>query len=388
MFVSLEFKTMLFMSGLLAIALSLLLLAIHTRTAVINGLKHWVFANLCIGAAIIIFIQQPIPIPIRSLIGGLLIVSGFCLYYISIRIFEQRPLTQQIIHQLLTGLIVSNLLATLLAHNEYVSVIFNTALCVAISFGCALHLLRYSRYKRSLEYRFTGAFFIVFAGFSLYRLCVVALNTAQPVVHLNQWTWNEITFLVCMMSVLAINFGFILMVNQRLSELLAHSAGLDWLTGVMNRGNLEQVAEKMTLKSFKSNKSQAIILMDLDNFKNINDTYGHLFGDQVIQFFAELAKSNMREIDLLGRYGGEEFCVVMPITTEQQALHVAERIRYKFESTPILFNNTPVYCTVSMGICDSYRVGKDFKSMFSAADQSLYAAKKAGRNKVFLYSSL
>ena len=156
----------------------------------------------------------------------------------------------------------------------------------------------------------------------------------------------------------------------------------------MNRGNLEQVAEKMTLKSHQSKKSQAILLMDLDNFKNINDTYGHLFGDQVIQAFAELAKSNMREIDFLGRYGGEEFCMVMPITNEQEALQVAERIRYKFENTPILFNDIPVYCTVSVGISDSDQVGKDFKSMFSAADQSLYAAKKSGRNTIILYSSL
>ncbi len=388
MLASLEFKTLLFMSGLLAVALSLLLLAIHSRTAVISGLKHWVCANLCIGAAIIVFILQNISIPIRALIGGLFMVCGLALYFISIRIFEQRPLSKKIIQHCLLALIVSNIVVTLLSSNEYISVIFNTALCVAITFACALHLLCYSRYKRSLEYRFTGTFFLIFTGLTLYRLYVLDTNTAAPVVHLNEWTLNEITFLACMVSVLAINFGFILMVNQRLIELLAQTAGLDWLTGVMNRRNLEQVAEKLTQKSLKSKKSQAMLLMDLDNFKNINDTYGHLFGDQVIQSFAKLAKSNMREIDLLGRYGGEEFCIVMPITNEQEALLVAERIRHRFESLPISFNETPVYCTVSVGVCDSSQAGKDFKSMFSAADQALYAAKNAGRNKVILYSNL
>ena len=108
----------------------------------------------------------------------------------------------------------------------------------------------------------------------------------------------------------------------------------------------------------------------------------------MIQTFADLAKNNMREIDLLGRYGGEEFCIVMPNSSEQEACLLAERIRQKFESTAMLFNAEHVFCTVSIGVCDSYQGGKDFKSMFSSADLALYAAKKAGRNAVVLFSSL
>ncbi len=315
-------------------------------------------------------------------------VSGLGLYFISIRIFEGHPLSAKITQQLFVGLFISNILITLFSNNEYISVVLNTALCVIISIACAIYLLRYSRYRRSPEYRFTGGFFAIFAGLTLYRLYVLRADTSQPVVHLTEWTLNEITFLACLVSVLAVNFGFILMVNEKLAELLAHTAGHDWLTGVMNRRNLEQVAETMTIKSVKTKQSQAMLLMDLDRFKQINDTYGHLFGDTVIQTFADLAKSNMREIDLLGRYGGEEFCIVMPNTTEQEAILLAERIRAKFEAMPIAFNDSYINCTVSIGICDSDQGGKDFKSMFSAADQALYAAKKAGRNTVILFSDL
>lgn len=388
MLASLEFKTMLFMSGLMALALSLLLLAIHSRTAVVSGLKHWVAANFCIGVAIILFIQQSISIPIRALVGGLFMVVGLALYYVSIRIFEERPLTKKIIQQAFAALIAVNLAVTLLSNNEYISVVMNTALCVIICVACATYLLRYSRYKRSPEYRFTGGFFAIFAGITLYRLYILCLDKAEPVVHLTEWTLNEVTFLACMVSVLAINFGFILMVNEKLAELLAHTAGHDWLTGVMNRRNLEQVAETVTLKSAKTKQSQAMLLMDLDKFKFINDTYGHLFGDTVIQTFADLAKNNMREIDLLGRYGGEEFCIVMPNTTEHEASLLAERIRTKFEASPIRLNDKNIYCTVSIGVCDSNQGGKDFKTMFSAADQALYAAKKAGRNTVILFTDL
>ena len=285
----LEFKTMLFMSGLLAFALSILLLAIHARTTIIGGLKHWVCANLCIGAAIIVFIQNS-PMPVRALIGGLLMVSGLALYFVAIRIFEQRSLANKVILQALAIFVVSNVLITWLTHNEYVSVILNTALCALLSFVSAVYLLHYSRYKRYPEHQVTGAFFVIFAGLTLYRLYVLCADSAQPVLHLNEWTWNEVTYLGCMLSMLAINFGFILMVNEKLSELLTHTAGHDWLTGVMNRGNLEQVAQEMTAKSIKSKQLQAMLLMDLDNFKLINDTYGHLFGDKVIQSFADLAK--------------------------------------------------------------------------------------------------
>lgn len=96
----------------------------------------------------------------------------------------------------------------------------------------------------------------------------------------------------------------------------------------------------------------------------------------------------MRDIDLLGRYGGEEFCILMPNASEKEALMLAERIRQKYENMPILLNGQSVKCTVSAGVCDSSQLGSDFKSMFSAADKALYAAKKAGRNKVILYSSL
>ncbi|MES2499480.1 MAG: GGDEF domain-containing protein, partial [Pseudomonadota bacterium] len=155
-FTWLDFKTMLFMTGVLAVALSILLLAINTRISMLNGLKEWVYANLLIGAAIIIFTQETMLMHIRALFGGLLIVFGLALYFISIRIFEKRPIKRRNIQYAFAALILINLCVTFLSHNEYISVVLNTAICIVLTFVSAVYLLKYSNQKRSAEYQFTG----------------------------------------------------------------------------------------------------------------------------------------------------------------------------------------------------------------------------------------
>lgn len=388
MFAWLEFRTMLFMAGLLAVALSILLLAINSRTKIMKGLREWVYANLLIGGAIIAFTQSHFDLNVRAVIGGFLIVTGLALYYIAIRIFDKRAVDCRTIRTALLVFILVKISLAILASNEYLSVVFNTAVCIFITTSTAIYLLYYSTQKKSPEYRFTGIFFLIFTALTMWRFYVLCANQSTPVQHLAEWTLNHLTFLGCMLSVLAINFGFISMVNARMAELLVYSAGHDWLTGMLNRGNLEKCAELLTAKGLKAKQTQAMFLMDLDHFKLINDTYGHLFGDKVIQMFAKLAKENMRDIDLLGRYGGEEFCIIMPNATETEAQMVAERIRRKYEKMVIMFDNNPVKCTVSAGVCDSSQMGGDFKDMFSAADRALYVAKEAGRNRVVLFSKL
>ena len=388
MFESLDYRTMLFMSGLLAVALSVLLVTINVRIATLHGLLYWVCANLLIGVAVIIFIFDIIPLNIRAFVGGLCIVFGLALYSVAIIVFDRLQIASDIIKKLVFAIVIINIAIILFSSNEYISIVFNTALCIVLSITSAVLLIKsHKAQKKSIEHRITGVLFIVFAALTLYRLSIVSLDQVSPVKHLTEWTQNEITFLACMLSVLAINFGFIAMLNVRLSEQLLHAAGHDWLTGVMNRGRLEQASELMRASSNRLRQPQSMLLMDLDGFKAINDTYGHLAGDKVIKIFAELVTGTIRGIDILGRYGGEEFCVLMPNTNEIEASTLAERIREKYETTPIFLDGERIRCTVSIGVCDSSYVGNDFNNMFEAADKALYTAKNAGRNKVIIFSA-
>lgn len=159
---------------------------------------------------------------------------------------------------------------------------------------------------------------------------------------------------------------------------------MDPLTGVYNRRKIA-----MTLNRMQDNEDDyALVLMDLDHFKNINDNYGHDIGDEVLHRVAKVLKQNTRNHDLVGRFGGEEFIVVMPQHKLEQALLVAERCRKAIENELFKIDkNTSIRVTASFGVATSEYL-LDQGSVLKQADQALYFAKKRGRNQVRHYLEL
>jgi diguanylate cyclase (GGDEF)-like protein len=128
------------------------------------------------------------------------------------------------------------------------------------------------------------------------------------------------------------------------------------------------------------------MLLDLDNFKSINDRYGHAIGDRVLEIFAEVASSRLRRIDLFGRLGGEEFAALLHDTTRERALAVAEQIRGSFAAATREVEGRPVDGTVSIGIVIAYDAVLDLSALLAQADHALYRAKDAGRNRIEIAS--
>jgi diguanylate cyclase (GGDEF)-like protein len=163
--------------------------------------------------------------------------------------------------------------------------------------------------------------------------------------------------------------------NQRLDEL----AGTDGLTGAYNRRRfLELAASERGLS--EDNRPVCILLFDLDGFKQINDTYGHLAGDLVIRTAIQVIKQYSRASDVVGRYGGEEFVLCLPDTQPDHARETAERIRDALASTVVLHEGQPISVTVSIGIA-TLRPGESIEQWLSRADKALYEAKRNGRNR-------
>lgn len=174
---------------------------------------------------------------------------------------------------------------------------------------------------------------------------------------------------------------------ERAREAAERLADTDCLTGLYNRRAFINLLKDEIERGKSSNKGLAVILMDVDFFKEVNDTYGHLAGDKVLQEIGQTILRNLRNYDFVGRYGGEEFIICLPETIRNQASAIAERIRTAIASKPICLteSNENIYVTVSMGITTwSPEQKEGIENLIKGADRFLYEAKRQGRNKICL----
>jgi diguanylate cyclase (GGDEF)-like protein len=153
----------------------------------------------------------------------------------------------------------------------------------------------------------------------------------------------------------------------------------DRLTGLLNRRAFLDEAERIRRRSGEADEAVAVLALDLDAFKSVNDRHGHAGGDQVLRHFASVARRTVRARDLLFRLGGDEFCCVLPGAGAADALRVAERIRTEFAREPASLNGRPVPSTLSIGIAAG-TAGTDLEKLLESADTALYVAKARGRN--------
>lgn len=171
--------------------------------------------------------------------------------------------------------------------------------------------------------------------------------------------------------------------RKALERKLEHQARTDMLTGLNNRRHFFELAGQELTRSRRHGKPFSLLMLDLDNFKSVNDTYGHHIGDVALQMLSGVATRTLREIDILGRLGGEEFAGLLPETTGTQALEVAERLRLAVERAAVtLEDGSPLYVTVSIGIASLQTADVDVDTVLKRADAALYQAKHSGRNRV------
>lgn len=154
----------------------------------------------------------------------------------------------------------------------------------------------------------------------------------------------------------------------------------DYLTGTMTRGNFED-----TMNIYLDKYSNFIIVIgDIDNFKLINDTYGHKVGDKVLKFIGSILNDSIRDTDIVGRYGGEEFIICLLENDLDNAYKTVERIRNKIEDTMIDIGNDKISITMTFGI-SNYNINKTYEETVEEADKALYIGKTNGRNQTKIY---
>lgn len=171
---------------------------------------------------------------------------------------------------------------------------------------------------------------------------------------------------------------------ERANEQLAKLSMTDRLTGLLNRGTWENLVDAEYERYRRYGQATSLVMFDIDHFKKVNDTHGHLAGDKVIKHTASVTKNTLRQSDTSGRYGGEEFGVILPETDAEGARIICERIRETIEQSVVETNVAPIQYTISMGIAQLNDGPENYMQWMQLADKALYAAKEGGRNRVVI----
>ena len=202
----------------------------------------------------------------------------------------------------------------------------------------------------------------------------------QTVMH-PFWVMSMVFFLVPLMLVCLFLFEILLSQWRTREATIEKFSRLDPLTNLMNRRSIANQLEQL----HQQRKAlYSVVLLDLDHFKHINDNYGHCMGDQVLIQVAECLAQHVREQDMIGRFGGEEFILFLPNTTTEQAQHVAERCRIALTELNFVYEQQPFSISASFGVSSSQNASEP-QQIIRQADQALYAVKTAGRNQVQIY---
>jgi diguanylate cyclase (GGDEF)-like protein len=188
-------------------------------------------------------------------------------------------------------------------------------------------------------------------------------------------------------SMLAASCGFMLMNMERADAAAERLASLDPLTGAYNRRTFHETAERTLALARRTGQPLSIIMVDIDHFRGINEKHGHRTGDEVLRVLAEVIRSQLRKEDLLVRFGGEEFCVMLPQVPGPGAVVVAGRIRKAICADPIRIDGREIPVTVSAGVAARLDEGPEsIDDLLHRADQALSLAKNRGRNRVVALS--
>jgi len=373
----LDLRSVILMSGLLGVMLSVVMLFLrlsYPRT--IRGLGYWAGAGLLAFGSTFLFSGRGLLPDLLTVVGAnVSLLAGVTMLHLGLQRFFGVALSWR----LWAGALA--LLAPALAWFTLAMPDFNARVMLVTVVWAALQLsmawLVWRRGPEVFSTRYTVVVLLLHAGVIVLRFLTALLPL--PDEGLLEPTRVQTLYIASnAMMLLALYLGLILMVSDRLRETLEHSASHDALTNALNRRSLIEACEGELERCRRHGHRMALLMLDVDHFKAINDTYGHLTGDRVLVSFVTRVRDQLRRLDQLGRFGGEEFLVLLPETSPESALLVAERIRTAVARTA---DGLPAL-TVSIGVTGNRTDETDIDELLARADRALYMAKSGGRNRI------
>jgi diguanylate cyclase (GGDEF)-like protein len=320
------------------------------------------------------------------LFGGTALVLAICLAAMGIRKFFNQPVSWRDT-LLITGLGAAGLCFFTFGYDSVPARMTVFTIAQALPMVRSLKLLLSPHEGRvNPGARLAGIVTILILVIFASRLLGALTSTGGGFSYMHFSPMQSVVILVLVFLSMALNFGFLLMAMDRLRNEVADLALLDDLTGVGNRRHLLQRLTEECARSERSGQPFALLVIDLDGFKAINDTHGHAAGDACLQHFTLMAQTRLRPGDMLARTGGDEFCIVLPSSTLREGAMIARRVLEvcRADAEQCTGNDIPV--AVSIGVAQWAReMGAFPDRLIAAADHALYDAKKAGRDGFATY---
>lgn len=351
----------------------------------LEAARYWTASALVgAGGAMIAFARFFVASPLPLLFGAIGILLATCFAAMGIQRFYDRPVSWRAM-ALMTAASLGAVVFFLLVHDSMPLRILSYSLGQSVPLLLALPLLLSPPQGRANP----GA---RLAGIVIVTL--IAIYSARTVGNLLGGDFSAVAggqghavmVLVLLFLSMTLNFGFLLMAMDRLRNEVADLALLDDLTGVANRRHLLQRLSEECARSERSGEPFSLLVIDLDGFKTINDTYGHAAGDACLQHFTLMAQTRLRPGDMLARTGGDEFCVVLPSSSMREGALIARRVLEVCRQDAAGCSGNDIPIAISIGVAEWDRdIGKFPDRLIAHADHALYAAKKNGKNDFAVY---
>ena len=320
------------------------------------------------------------------LAGGAIMIFAACLGAMGIKQFYGRPVSWRGT-ALIMGLALTSLAFFKFGYDSASMRVAVYSLAQAWPFALTLRLLLGRQDSgRNPGARLAGGVAVLIVAIYMTRAGGSMFDIGGPFSYLQANTVQSVLILMLMFLSMAWNFGFLLMAIDRLRNEVADLALLDDLTGVANRRHLLQRLTEECARSERSGQPFALLVIDLDGFKRVNDTNGHAAGDACLRHFTLMAQTRLRPGDMLARSGGDEFCVVLPAATLREGAMIARRMLEACREDAAARAGAAIPISLSIGIAQwTVEIGVCPDRLMAAADHALYAAKNEGKNRYAVY---
>lgn len=333
---------------------------------VLLGLRHVIYDFLSIVIANI------------AIIMGVVLIYRGLFHFLGITLRHERWLSTTLV------VLLAALLYFYTFHIPDINIRIQTfsMVCAAICLIGASGLLKHRDIRNRMVAKMLIAMFLLMSSLFIFRF-FWSFYAIPPQDFMRAGLLSALTIIAGELLVILSSFCTIWMASDELQDELSEIARIDPLTGLYNRRAFDECCDIEFSRAQRSGAPFAIIMCDLDHFKNVNDEYGHHVGDEVLRRFANTLKEHIRKHDVVARFGGEEFVLLLPGKDTEQGLEVAEKLRAKTADTQITIgDDVCLTLSASFGVAHYDSSDREWSAVLHRADNALYAAKKQGRNRV------